>query len=221
MKRRLLALLLAVLTLTMLTAAVFAEDATAKGAYNLSAKKNYTLTPDRTNDGSGFYAGASQFTLACKELTGEFSLVLLLDETKGVTAIPTESNLQYIDQVDIKKGKATFSIIPKAMTDGATYNVYVSTNGENGALAKVASFQYGTKPPYTLGDVDGDGVIDAGDALLVLKYEAQLTDLDTTQQLAANVTAPWKGDDSVDAGDALRILLYEAKYIKSWTEDRQ
>ena len=107
------------------------------------------------------------------------------------------------------------------MTDGATYNVYVSTNGENGALTKVASFQYGTKPPYTLGDVDGDGVIDAGDALLVLKYEAQLTDLDTTQKLAANVTAPWKGDDSVDAGDALRILLYEAKYIKSWTEDRQ
>ena len=218
MKRRLLALLLAVLTLTMLTAAVFAED--AKGAYNLSAKKNYTLTTEGTGDG-GFYANASKFTLECKELTGDYSLVLLLDETNGVTGIPTESNLQYIDQVTIQKNQATFNIIPRAMTNGATYNVYVSTNGENGALTKVASFQYGPKPPYTLGDVDGDGVIDAGDALLVLKYEAQLTDLDTTQKLAANVTAPWKGDDSVDAGDALRILLYEAKYIKSWTEDRQ
>lgn len=221
MKRRILALLLAVLTLTMLTAAVFAEDATAKGAYNLrSLKRDYTLTAaDGNNDGSGFYANASTFTLECKELTGKYSLALLLQQDSN--AYPTETNLYYIDQKTIEEGKATFSIIPKAMTDGATYNVYVSTNGENGSLTKVASFQYGPKPPYTLGDVDGDGVIDAGDALLVLKYEAQLTDLDTTQKLAANVTAPWKGDDSVDAGDALRILLYEAKYIKSWTEDRQ
>lgn len=221
MKRRLLALLLAVLTLTMLTAAVFAGDATAKGAYNLkSLDKRYTLTAaDGNNDGSGFYANASTFTLKCKELTGNYSLALLLNQDGK--EYPTEANLYYIDQKTIEEGKATFSIIPRAMTDGATYNVYVSTNGENGSLTKVASFQYGPKPPYTLGDVDGDGVIDAGDALLVLKYEAQLTDLDTTQQLAANVTAPWKGDDSVDAGDALRILLYEAKYIKSWTEDRQ
>ncbi len=221
MKRRLLALLLAVLTLTMLTAAVFAGDATAKGAYNIkSLVKDYQLAAVDAGDGDGgFYAGAKKFSLTCKALTGKYSLALLLQQDNN--AYPTEANLYYIDQKTIEEGKATFSIIPKAMTDGATYNVYVSTNGENGSLTKVASFQYGTKPPYTLGDVDGDGVIDAGDALLVLKYEAQLTDLDTTQKLAANVTAPWKGDDSVDAGDALRILLYEAKYIKSWTEDRQ
>lgn len=212
MKRRLLALLLAVLTLTMLTAAVFAEDATAKGAYNLSAKKNYTLTPDRTNDGSGFYAGASQFTLACKELTGEFSLVLLLDETKGVTAIPTESNLQYIDQVDIKKGKATFSIIPKAMTDGATYNVYVSTNGENGSLTKVASFQYGTKPPYTLGDVDNDGQFTATDSMYALQMAVGLGTWTETQQAAARVC---KGTD-VTATDAMWILQRAVGLISSF-----
>ena len=37
MKRRMLALLLAVLTLTMLTAAAFAADETELGAYNLTA----------------------------------------------------------------------------------------------------------------------------------------------------------------------------------------
>lgn len=216
MKRRLLALLLAVLTLTMLTAAVFAEDATAKGAYNLrSLKTGYTLTAaDGNNDGSGFYANASTFTLECKELTGDYSLVLLLDETSGVTGIPTVSNLQYIDQVDIKKGEATFSIIPKAMTDDATYNVYVSTNGENGSLTKVASFQYGTKPPYTLGDVNNDGDIDPKDAVLVLRYSAELIPLGEDQQKAANVN----GDAFIDAKDAVKILRYSAGMIKSFEE---
>lgn len=209
MKRRLLALLLAVLTLTMLTAAVFAEDATAKGAYNLrSLKTGYTLTTGGTGDG-GFYANASQFTLECKKLTGDYSLVLLLDETSGVTGIPTVSNLQYIDQVDIKKGEATFSIIPKAMTDGATYNVYVSTNGENGALTKVASFQYGAKPPYTLGDINKDTKINADDAVLALQYAVELTELDTTQVLAGDVNR----DKKVNADDAVLILRYAVKLI--------
>ena len=206
MKRRILALLLAVLTLTMLTAAVFAEDATAKGAYNLkSLDKRYTLTAaDGNNDGSGFYANASTFTLECKELTGDYSLVLLLDETSGVTGIPTVSNLQYIDQVDIKKGEATFSIIPKAMTDGATYNVYVSTNGTDGALTKVASFQYGPKPPYTLGDINNDHSVDAEDALLALKHAADLENstLTGTYFSAGDVNK----DSLVDAEDALLIL---------------
>lgn len=209
MKRRILALLLAVLTLTMLTAAVFAED--AKGAYNLSAKKNYTLTTEGKGDG-GFYANASTFTLECKELTGNYSLVLLLDETNGVTGIPTVSNLQYIDQVDIKEGEARFSIIPRAMTNGATYNVYVSTNGENGALTKVASFQYGTKPPYTLGDINKDTKINADDAVLALRYAVYLVELDTTQISAGDVNH----DGKVNAEDAVQILRYAVKLITSF-----
>lgn len=213
MKRRILALLLAVLTLTMLTAAVFAEDATANGAYNLkSLDKRYTLTAaDGNNDGSGFYANASTFTLECKKLTGNYSLVLLLDETNGVTGIPTVSNLQYIDQVDIKEGEARFSIIPKAMTNGATYNVYVSTNDENGALAKVASFQYGTKPPFELGKVNNDDVIDSRDALLVLQHAAKMEGYELTGSalLAADVNQ----DGTADSRDALLILQYAAKMI--------
>ena len=44
MKRRMLALLLAVLTLTMLTAAAFAADATEAGAYYIRTEAGYTLT---------------------------------------------------------------------------------------------------------------------------------------------------------------------------------
>ena len=214
MKRRLLALLLAVLTLAMLTAAVLAEDATAKGAYNIkSLVKDYQLAAVDAGDGDGgFYAGAKKFSLTCKALTGNYSLALLLQQDKN--EYPTEANLYYIDQVDIEEGKATFSIIPKAMTDGATYNVYVSTNGENGSLTKVASFQYGTKPPYTLGDVNNDGEIDPKDAVLVLRYSAELTPLGEDQQKAANVN----GDAFIDAKDAVKILRYSAGMIKSFEE---
>lgn len=211
MKRRLLALLLAVLTLTMLTAAVFAGDATAKGAYNLkSLDKRYTLTAaDGNNDGSGFYANASTFTLECKELTGNYSLALLLNQDGK--EYPTEANLYYIDQKTIEEGKATFSIIPRAMTDGATYNVYVSTNGENGSLTKVASFQYGPKPPYTLGDANLDNKVDVNDAVYVLRYVANLIDLGTTEMKAADANR----DSKVDVNDAVTLLRYVAKLIPS------
>lgn len=212
MKRRLLALLLAVLTLTMLTAAVFAEDATAKGAYNIkSLVKDYQLAAvDAGNDGSGFYANASTFTLECKELTGNYSLALLLQQDSN--AYPTETNLYYIDQKTIEAGKATFSIIPRAMTDGATYNVYVSTNGTGGDLKKVASFQYGEKPPYTLGDVDGINGIDSTDALMILQHVVKIHTLSETQLLAADVD----GKNGVDSTDALMILQYIVQIITSF-----
>ena len=119
MKRRMLALLLAVLTLTMLTAAAFAEDTEVLGVYNVTGPLTVT---NGTKDG-GFYAGADTFELNCTGLTGEYSLVLLL---AGDSAVPTEGNIQYIDQTSVEAGKVTFILKPKALTEG-TYNVYIST----------------------------------------------------------------------------------------------
>ena len=194
MKRRMLALLLAVLTLTMLTAAAFAEDTEVLGVYNVTGPLTVT---NGTKDG-GFYAGADTFKLNCTGLTGAYSLVLLLE---GDKAVPTESNIQYIDQTSIKGGAVTFTLKPKALTEG-TYNIYISTTDK--PLEKVASFKYGTKPPYTLGDVNNDGSIDAADALLVLQHavgqEGRI--LTGTYFSAADINK----DSVVDAVDALLIL---------------
>ena len=67
MKRRILALLLAVLTLTMLTAAAFAEDAEKQGAYNLTGG----LKVVGVESDGGFYANADTFELDCTGLTGQ------------------------------------------------------------------------------------------------------------------------------------------------------
>lgn len=194
MKRRMLALLLAVLTLTMLTAAAFAEDTEVLGVYNVTGPLTVT---NGTKDG-GFYAGADTFELNCTGLTGAYSLVLLLDDNSGV---PTSGNIQYIDQVTVTDGEAKFTLKPKALKEG-TYYIFVSTTDE--ALKVVATFKYGTKPPYTLGDVNNDGSIDAADALLVLQHavgqEGRI--LTGTYFSAADINK----DSVVDAVDALLIL---------------
>lgn len=202
MKRRMLALLLAVLTLTMLTAAAFAEDTEVLGVYNVTGP---LTVKNGTKDG-GFYAGADTFELNCTGLTGEYSLVLLL---AGDSAVPTEGNIQYIDQTSVKAGKVTFTLKPKALTEG-TYNVYISTTDK--ALDKVASFQYGEKPEYTLGDVDGLNGIDSTDALMVLQHIVGIRTLTGTQLLAADVD----GVDGVTSTDALMILQYIVGSIKSF-----
>ena len=202
MKRRILALLLAVLTLTMLTAAAFAEDAEKQGAYNLTGG----LKVVGVESDGGFYANADTFELDCTGLTGQYSLVLLL---AGSDPVPTESNIQYIDQTSVKAGKVTFTLKPKALTEG-TYNVYISTTDK--ALKKVASFQYGTKPPYTKGDANLDDEIDVNDAVHILRYAARLIDLSETELKAADAN----GDSVVDVNDAVMILRYLAKLITSF-----
>ena len=196
-KRRMLALLLAVLMLAMLTAAAFAED-TDLGVVNV---RGPLTVMSGTQDGN-FYT----FELNCTGLTGEYSLVLLLE---GDSKVPTSSNIQYIDQTSVEGGKVTFTLKPKALTEG-TYNVYISTTDK--PLEKVASFEYGTKPPYTKGDVDGLNGIDSTDALMVLQHIVGIRTLTGTQLLAADVD----GVDGVTSTDALMILQYIVGSIKSF-----
>lgn len=206
MKRKLPALLLAALLLVSLSMTALAADTPTNGAYNVKAESGYTLTPDGTVDG-GFYANASAFTLSCPAGTsGEQTLVLLL---AGENSVPTADNLQYIDQ-QASDGSVSFTLKPKKLTAGTSYRVYLSTTSK--AAIKVASFQYGEKPAYTLGDVNNDGNIDAKDAVLVLRYAAKLTDLNSQQQLSADVNA----DGAIDAKDAVKILRYAAELITSF-----
>lgn len=202
MKRRMLALLLAVLTLTMLTAAAFAEDTEVLGVYNVTGPLTVT---NGMKDG-GFYAGADTFELNCTGLTGEYSLVLLL---AGDSTVPTEGNIQYIDQTSVEAGKVTFTLKPKALTEG-TYNVYISTTDK--ALKKVASFKYGEKPDVVLGDVDGDGKIKTTDALLVLQHVSETITLEGNEFVAADVDK----DGVIKTTDALLILQYVAENISSF-----
>lgn len=206
MKRKFPALMLAALLLISLSMTALAADTPTYGAYNVKAESGYTLTPDGTAD-SGFYANASAFTLNCPAgAGGEQTLVLLL---AGESSVPTADNLQYIDQ-QASNGSISFTLKPKELTAGTSYSVYLSTTSK--AVTKVASFQYGEKPAYMLGDVNGDGIINSADAILVLRYAVELGDLTDTQKLAANVNK----DAVINSADAILILRYAVGKITSF-----
>ena len=206
MKRKLSALLLAALLLVSLSMTALAADPPAYGAYNIKAESGYTLTPDGTADGS-FYANASAFTLSCPAGTsGEQTLVLLL---AGDSRVPTADNLQYIDQQASDGSSISFTLKPKELTAGTSYSVYLSTTSK--AVTKVASFQYGEKPAYTLGDVDGNGKIEPADALWILQSLVDAKTLDDSQILAADIDKNGK----IEPVDALKILQYLVDIIPS------
>lgn len=65
--------------------------------------------------------------------------------------------------------------------------------------------------PYTVGDVNGDGNINASDALLVLKYAAKM-DLSAEKFIEAAAQTN-TGDSDINAKDALNILKVAAKIL--------
>lgn len=218
MKRRILALLLAVLTLAALTTAAFAAEADEMGVYNIRTTNGYQLTVEDVKSKTDFYVGASKFKLNCTKLPGQYSLVFMIRAdatgaaTTGNAVVPTEKNLHYIDQQSVEEKAAAFDLIPKELTAG-TYNVYVSTDGTNGlSLKKVASFEYGKHPGYRLGDVDNDGEFTAADALAALNISVGLGTWTDEQKLAAHVL----GDADVSAADALTILRRSVGLISSF-----
>ena len=67
------------------------------------------------------------------------------------------------------------------------------------------------------GDADGNGTVDAGDALLVLQHAAQLGRLPDRRGQNADVN----GDGVADANDALEILQHCAKLTDVFSKDLQ
>ena len=64
------------------------------------------------------------------------------------------------------------------------------------------------------GDVNNDGFIDSGDAILILRYESGLITLTANEKWCGNVTNK-PSDDDIDSNDAQKILEYFAGLITS------
>ena len=147
---------------------------------------------------NGLYVDAAKMSVTYSgAVSGSFYLVLALS-SEGV---PTESNIQYIDQNTAAVGGVSFVIYPKDLESGMTYYVYLSSNADAdiSALTPVASFTYVS---YRPGDVDGNGSISSNDAVMVMNYLAENIDLSAEQLLAADVD----NTVGVSVTDALYIL---------------
>lgn len=221
MKRFLNWLLLACMLAALLPTGVLAADSTTKpdvaGMYGITGSA--TLTPKTetgtditaTTEGSyeSYYPGAVRFDVTLTGLTANAQyLLLVVQGEKGTgTAVPTADNIVYIDQTADSGGSITFNAYPSRLTTGH-YCVYV-VGSDRTYSAGNPDAQFDYYLPYTLGDVNDNGKIQANDAMLVLRHVAKLVTLDETAQLAADVN----GNGKIQANDAMLILRYVAKLI--------
>ena len=170
------------------------------GIYAVTETKS-TVTPKDENGNpvtgkDGFFANAVQVTVKVTADPATYYLILALNDG---TKTPTKDNIAYIDQ----KGEATFNVYPSELSDGKTYDIYLSS--DKSALTSVASFKYyepKAVPSVMLGDVDKDKSLSGQDALWTLQASVGKRGLDADQLLAAEVDH----EEGLSAQDALFIL---------------
>lgn len=119
------------------------------------------------------------------------------------------------DGVDMRNGVAVLTMKKSGASQSITSAPKaIATKDANGALSPITQPTVTDDPygGYALGDVNGDGKINATDALLVLRSFAKKITLTPEQTLRADVNR----DNKVNATDALKILRYFAKKITSF-----
>lgn len=207
MKKLLRTLLLAAaLTALLCVSALAADSAVSNVTGNILTPK--TAEGETITEKDGKYENAVKFDVNATGTKDSQYLLLVLRDQK----VPTEQNIVYINQAAAgEDGKLAFTgsdaAYPMTMTSG-TYYVYLVGDGkEFSASAPAASFTY--EAGYTLGDVDGNGRIQALDALCVLKHVANVEMLNATGKLAADVD----NNGKIQALDALTILQFVAGVI--------
>lgn len=208
MKKLLRTLLLAAALTALLCVSALAADS----AVSITDQTGATLTPktaegaEITADTNGKYENAAKFDVNATGTKGSQYLLLVLRDQN----VPTEQNIVYINQAAAgEDGKLVFTgsdaAYPMTMTSG-TYYVYLVGDGkEFSASDPAASFTY--EAGYTLGDVNGDGDVNALDAILILRAAVNLTNLSDVQEKAADMN----GDGNVDALDAIKVLIEATK----------
>lgn len=214
MRKFLRILLLTAVLAGALCVSALAAEPTEAGVYGMTTETGITVTPQKADgtaidastqgDYSGYYAGAVKFGVEATGLKAGSQYLLLMVSGDGA---PGADNIVYIDQQAADaNGTVAFTAYPQALGKGS-YRIFLLGGDQTLSSGPAASFQ--AYVPYTLGDVDNNGKIQAVDALAVLRHVAKIETLDDTASLAADVDC----DGKIKAVDALAILRYVAKII--------
>lgn len=167
-----------------------------------------TVAGINDNNEVTLYPGSAtlQVTVSGTDAGSQYTVMLLQG---GKNELPTASTIKYVNQS--AGGNLTFTINPMTPAQG-NLTVWVTSNAEGFETKKVligyvnASTQVTNAKNYKLGDVTGEGTIDATDALAILKHYAIIETLTGTKLLAADVDK----NGEVNATDALEVLKYFA-----------
>ena len=148
------------------------------------------------------------FLLETKDEDGKITEVKT-EEAAQTLIVPTAENIKYIDQKSVAKatasnGSVSFDIYPQNHTSALVRIISVNKDGTLTDVNVAA-----VKLNYTLGDVTGEGEVNAVDALRILQYAANVGNP------KYEFSAPWAAGDvdlngEISGVDAVRILQYAA-----------
>ena len=142
------------------------------------------------------------FLLETKDEDGKITEVKTEEAAKALI-VPTAENIKYIDQSVAKatasNGSVTFDIYPQNHTSALVRLISANADGTLTDVNVAA-----VRLNYTLGDVNGDGTINALDSLAILKYLVDKGSFPMEVPAAANTN----GDGTINALDSLAILKY-------------
>jgi hypothetical protein len=134
-----------------------------------------------------------------------------VEEEQQITTVAKEytasnedlSAIIYIDQFEpeVTDGEFEYSFnVEDSMDDTKVYLLRVGGTKVEKVAQKIIAVS--GKTVYVAGDVNGDGFIDDVDATLVLRYISGLSELDASEQKAANVVAT----DEINMLDVIKIM---------------
>lgn len=147
--------------------------------------------------------------------TSEQTSILLASENIAEISETTKPKIIYMSQDFTPDDNIYEFTVEKSRIKSATglseidgCTLYVKLGGkEVSEMATTTVQYYDPTTSVVYGDVTGEGDVDIGDAIKILRYDAKLETLTSQELVAGEVT----GDDTVDIGDAIKILRYDAK----------
>ena len=172
---------------------IFVELVANKKYYIKITPEDYGLTT--ANFSVGVEKKLVEYTLTLNDPIGSTNEKIYLFENESLT-LP-------------KYEKTGYEFLGWSTTNSATDVTYQS--GEsitiNNDLTLYAVWE--EQANVLLGDINGDGAVDAGDAVIISRYDAGFVTLTQEQLVVGDVN----GDGAVDAGDAVIISRFDAGLI--------
>lgn len=133
-------------------------------------------------------------------------------DQKTLLIVPSSVSLDKVTADDVvqidQNAEIVDVVLPAKLKDG-TYTVYMGGDGQ----VYSDTFRVGAGK-VLIGDADQDGIVDGGDATIILKYNVGSVELVGDGQAAADADQ----DGLVDGGDATAILKYNVGVVDSSTE---
>ncbi len=203
------------------------EDAYAGSSQcNVNAGAGYTeawVAYNTAWNASLAYSAAADVDLSVEADTVKVGETVTLTLKAPLNMDPTKVESATVQVKNLTTGATSTLTLTECSADDYAFTAEVGVENADDVLA--ISYGYGQfenavtltgaaadPAPYTLGDVDENGEVNAADALLALQGATHKVTLSDTQQTAADVD----GKEGVTANDALLILQYATKKIGSF-----